>query len=322
MATHPIVRPGLFFTLPPEIRDIIFELAYPRTNPEILFKCDWQGKQDRLYKQDRANYIPASFGECKVSHWMVSKEFFIGAARAYMSAQQWRDRAVSGFLSDGHGLFYQFAQHAHVRMITCIPELSRCRQLTSLTVDLNEYAFEDIRPGLHVWEDVCSDTDFEELEFTERLLALRRAASLKSLQFTAEKAYYANTAAKKQTWQDNVRRYQDYIWAKIKQNGEQYRRPNGEQRTGKQRGLEQPLYWWSRVCFDTNKLLPEDVEDDETEYMTGPLADNDVPETEDELFDMLEQRGPDFVAWVRAKKAPVALTEEWFDAVEEISDQK
>ncbi|KAK6422732.1 hypothetical protein LTR81_004589 [Elasticomyces elasticus] len=314
MATNPIVRPGLFFTLPPEIRDMIFELAYPATRPKIIFKREWQREQDREYKRDRANYVTETFPTPKVSEFMVSKEFFVGAARAYMGAQDWQTDDVRGFVWGHHGIFYKFARYASVNLIGCVTELSDCRRLKSLTVDISVYAFEDMRPGLHVWEDVCSDSDFEGLETTSDLLELRRATSLTSLKITAEHGshYFANTAAKEQMWQDNVRRYQDYLWKNIEE-----KREDCTKRTNRP---EEPLYWWSRVCFDTHDLRPDPkLKVDTKEQITGPLHDSDVPEDEHELLDMVKQRGADVVAWVRAKKANAEPTEEWFEAVEEVA---
>ncbi|KAK5739412.1 hypothetical protein LTR17_005317 [Elasticomyces elasticus] len=312
-------QPCHFFALPVEIQDMIFELAYPMTNAKIVFKCDWQEEQDDLYKKDRTNYVPAAFPDYKVSELMVSKKFFVGAARAYMGAQHWTDDTTSALLGDQCGLFYEYARHISLPDTFLMGDPAKCPRLASIEVELDAYDFDDMRRGLHMWEDICQDSDFEGLETTTQLLRLSRCPSLKSVKFTAARtcSLFANTAVKEQMWQDNVRRYQEYIFKQL----DQHKEPLADTMVQKPGG---PLYMKSRVCFDSKVLLPEgNPLLGSVTAITGSLADSDIPETEHELLEMVKQRGPDFVAWIqRAKTALAVFDGERFDAIEEISDQE
>ncbi|KAK4897541.1 hypothetical protein LTR27_004685 [Elasticomyces elasticus] len=319
MASNEAQPPCHFFALPVEMQDMIFELAYPTTNAKIIFKHEWQEEQDDLYKRDRTSYVPAAFPDYKVSELMVSKKFFVGAARAYMGAQHWTDDTTSALLADQCGLFYEYARHISLPDTWLVGDAANCPRLASLEVELDGYDFDDMRRGLHMWEDICQASDFEGLETTTQLLRLTRVTSLKSVKFTAARtcSLFANTAAKEQMWQDNVRRYQEYICKQL----DQHKEPLAERMIQKLGG---PLYMKSRVCFDSKVLLPEgNPLPGSVTAVTGSLADGDIPETEDELLAMVKQRGPDFVAWIqRAKTALAVFDGDRIDAVEGISDQE
>ncbi|KAK3613507.1 hypothetical protein LTR56_027841 [Elasticomyces elasticus] len=318
MASNETQQPCHFFALPVEIQDMIFELAYPMMNAKIIFKCDWQEEQDDLYKKDRTNYVPAAFPDYKVSEFVVSKKFFVGAARAYIGAQHWTDDTTSTLLADQCGLFHEYARHISLPDTYLVGDAAKCPRLASLDVELDAYDFDDMRRGLHMWEDICQGSDFEGLETTTQLLRLTRVTSLKSLKFTAARtcSLFANTAAKEQMWQDNVGRYQEYICKQL----DQHKEPLADRMNQEPGG---PLYMKSRVCFDSKVLLPEGTPlPGSLSAVTGSLADSDIPETQHELLEMVKQRGPEFVAWIQRAKTALAVLDEKFGADEDISDQE
>ena len=83
-------QPCYFFKLPPALLDMIYELAYTtvRSETTIVFKDQWAEQETERKKSDCAHYKIQAFPYPRVAELLVSKMFFVGAAKVYMNAQR------------------------------------------------------------------------------------------------------------------------------------------------------------------------------------------------------------------------------------------
>lgn len=75
--------------LPQELQDMIFDYAYHRPcQSKIIPRGDWAVNQFRKQRFGATDgYIIKAYPGPKVSDFMVSKRYFVAAARAYVSSQ-------------------------------------------------------------------------------------------------------------------------------------------------------------------------------------------------------------------------------------------
>ena len=72
---------------------MIFELTYPEVdNFKAICKTRWQIREEERWKEKRDAYTVKVFHP-KVSEFLISKEYFFGTARVFVSNQQSDDGA-------------------------------------------------------------------------------------------------------------------------------------------------------------------------------------------------------------------------------------
>ena len=87
------------YDLPQEIRDGIFDLAYPTipSDAQLISKYSWDMQECRNSLEDDS-HRPREF-EYKISEFLVSKRFFVDAARAFARNQTCPSTMIEGILS-------------------------------------------------------------------------------------------------------------------------------------------------------------------------------------------------------------------------------
>lgn len=84
-------RPHLF-DLPQEIQNIIFDLAYPPVEGfKPVIRWHWNIREKGKRKSDGSTYTIQPFPPPKVSQFLVSKRFFLAAAKAFIGNQAFTD---------------------------------------------------------------------------------------------------------------------------------------------------------------------------------------------------------------------------------------
>jgi len=79
----PVQHGRALFGLPQELQDIIFDLAYPRTDcVKYKGRRSWESHERARRRSNRAAYVAKPFPGPKASEWLVNKRFFQSAARA------------------------------------------------------------------------------------------------------------------------------------------------------------------------------------------------------------------------------------------------
>ncbi|KAK5740530.1 hypothetical protein LTR17_004567 [Elasticomyces elasticus] len=257
-----------FFELPAEIRDIIYEFAYHIPKPfdtRIVIKHDWDKVQDIRRNFQGDQYIVLPFPDHKVSSFAVNKSFLLGAATAYISAQRWHISTLFPRNKNSCGLLSEFAT--------------------------------DLDGGRYAWANDLDAMDFEELKLTKYLRELR---DLKVLRFEPGLQSYAREHRQQRTWEKNVQRFEDYLRPFVS------RSKKHPSKSEVEADLGVPLYLGSRVCAHSSAFRPNPPRIEwrrvQVRGVRDGLADEDIPDTEQQLLQLVEAHGAEFMAWVRAKK--------------------
>ncbi|KAK5724647.1 hypothetical protein LTR15_004694 [Elasticomyces elasticus] len=302
-----------FYEIPPEIREMIYAFAFP-TKPagvKITTKRRFDWAQRRKRERDAANHVAHSFPARKVCSFLVCKDFFLGAASAYIRAQEW-DTHDLGLPSVPEALLCCFATNVRLRSY-CLRRLDDIPRVRFLTLNIDENQFFGFKSERHPRDDELDETDFGELKLTRQMSKLR---DNKVLCFLASGCYRSRTVSSdhaKSIWERNVQAYEDYIRPVVSL--PKVRRSNMP-------GLDmmRPLYKGSRVSLNGGALLPplppqSDTRRVQIQEVEDGLADCDIPDSEEQLLHLLKDRGPDLLAWIQAKKdfAPFAFPRYRYD---------
>nr|OQO20015.1 hypothetical protein B0A51_13427 [Rachicladosporium sp. CCFEE 5018] len=178
----------------------------------------------------------------KVNDWLVSKRFFLDAARTWFSAQTFDRRTQGGanlesvlpawgrtaqrsehqafsmtpsvvMLSHETGLFYTYATSVDVPA-AMIPQVLKCRSLKCLRIELRPEDFDlDPRYG---WKDVLTETELKGIRRRTRLNALPACKKLDVYcpEGSGVKWQFEATKHQKEVLQSNVRFLQALVQQK------------------------------------------------------------------------------------------------------------
>ena len=143
-------RPACFrlFDLPPELQDIVFAYAFQKAKKShLVFKRVWAEKEVKSRKKDRAVFVPRPFSQQpKVDQWMVSRQFFLSAARAWMRSLRSGhtlgsnkvEEMHSHFALDRDGLYEDYVVRASYEIFYYILTLQRWPNLQHVTLAVEE----------------------------------------------------------------------------------------------------------------------------------------------------------------------------------------
>ena len=121
--TTDVTRPFRLWDLPQELRDLIFTFEYPeQTGLRIIFKRHFDKEQVDHRKRIGASYSPLEFPSLKVDEWLVSKRYFLAAARAWMDAQSFAytnplDRLYHSLTSTANFIMYHHGLYEELSLI-------------------------------------------------------------------------------------------------------------------------------------------------------------------------------------------------------------
>lgn len=308
--TLPIAnrKPDLL-SLPAELQVTIFEYAYPPA-PELklIGREDWRAKERRHLP------IPSTpFPPRKVEEWMVSKEFFVSAARAFTQNQTFHaghfDACPLSIRELTKGVAYAFLLDLKAPLY-CAHYLKQLPTLKRLTLVVSDSGFRHIE-----WKDPCEDElrceDFVQMPAVAELLKVR---GLQALKLEADSVFLSSN--RKNVFEDNVRRLEAFTSSYVT-------RPK---QALTKHAVATPLYASSNVFFNGSHPptgRPSDLADVATNdcklYSNGfgigvqdsaVLSSNneDIPETFRELQALLKTDGSKVVQWIReAKRRPILL---------------
>lgn len=167
-------KPFRLFDLPQELQDAVFAFAYgePDTSEPVRIKLKWMWEKQEIARRgsERSNYVPKPFPLLQVEQWLVSRRFFMAAARAWMVAHTPSFMAhmpgicitaADQMIFDGFGLYIETVVHTSVdlrghRSDELVSRLARdipaCKHLQQLELVLDEIFFSELTTK-HVCED-------------------------------------------------------------------------------------------------------------------------------------------------------------------------
>ncbi|KAK3648366.1 hypothetical protein LTR56_007483 [Elasticomyces elasticus] len=272
---------------------------------KIIIKRDFDVTQDQNKRHDRAynrvrsaDYVADAFPKHKVVSFMVCKDFFVGAASAYIGAQHWNTDQL-GLPSMPCALLCQFATTVEVRS-HCLRHLHEIPRIRFVTLRIGDQMFSNPKPEKYAWNDDLDETDFGPLKVTRRISRLR---NIKSLSFVPGPCAFSGGPRFEpnvKIWKRNVQALEDYVRPIVTQ-------PKASRSSKPRSEALRSLYKGSRVALNGGILLPplpprtEKRRVQIVEVEDG-LTDRDVPDSEEQLHQLLKNRGPDLMAWIQAKK--------------------
>lgn len=204
---------GLLY-LPQELEDIIFNLAYP-CQPDAIWldHNDWVKKERSKQRADRTCYTTRAFPRTKVHEFLVSKQYFVAAARAWVGNQKidterspafdfvptgMAGGIVSAYVVDMRCSLYNFIG---TRMVYLLP------RLVALEIVVDYWKFESVKPRT-AWDDELTVQDFNEVEAVMKLTYL---SGLRKFKLIPDRCYHADTEAQKERWARNVQAFEDLL---------------------------------------------------------------------------------------------------------------
>lgn len=327
------------FDIPLELREIIFDLAYPAAEGVpavegfgIMSKAHWAENEFRSRMRDDA-HIVRPFPQPKALEFMVSKDFFEAASRAWIGNQWFQ----------GHG------PPAMPRPDGCyIDDTLLCRLARNLiwkgprySLDLHCYAsvknirvivgvesFQTASSSKYSWEEVYDDEDIETTEAYNNTIELYGL-----LTFEASPARIRSRDSAKSEldiWQANVKRFEELVKPHVlrqreTRTNEQSPTPNYRPQVESTRAEAE----WDSQDHISNETTTDEPFDDhptlEDQVMDLTEADltfmskalqfrsknilyaksfqhEDIPDSKEDLFDLVIGDPGGFASWVFAAK--------------------
>ncbi|KAK5701727.1 hypothetical protein LTR97_004545 [Elasticomyces elasticus] len=239
---------------------------------------DWKQRLKR--ERDFANYVAQSFPARKVRSFLVCKDFFLGAASAYIRAQEW-DTHDLGLPSVPEALLCCFATNVRSRS-HCLGRLDDIPRVRNLILNIGENQFFDFKSERHPRGDGLDETDFGELKLTRQMSKLR---DIKVLGFLASGCYRSRRTSADHTksiWERNVQAYEDYIRPVVSQ-------PEVHRSSMPGLDMMRPLYNESQVSLNGSTLLPplppqSDTRRVQIQEVEDGLADYNIPTLKSSYF--------------------------------------
>lgn len=241
-----------FWKMPPELQEMVFELAYGIRSPHALV----QNLSGSLATQswDRKSAARKPFPGSKVQDFLVCKTWFLSAVAAWIKAQRIIppcDASPALFLAIG--LFAEFAREIDLSELTTFGGLQVLRSYRNLRhLNISIMTFDFSARGKFPWLLELEPDDFEKMEIMEPLRTLRGLDECRISRSSYQDSDI-QLAAQKEVWKRNLEALESYANSSVLlPKDKSYVRPNTQVKSG-----PRPLYLGSRVCYGTSRLLPE-----------------------------------------------------------------
>ena len=237
-------------TLPQEVLDMIFGLAYPRqTKLAIVDKRYWQDLNEDS-DDDSLNGVvdrrrPPYPGPL-VDAFMVSKVYFVNAARVFIANQQVvrSSRYFSSFpkMFETPGIVTAYAKEFNVDMYEA-GSLRHCRSLQTVSMKFHVWNFSALKP----WKHHISERQFMDWSLISNILLIR---GVTYLALHIDPHQHANSDVRKEIWSGNMKRLESLIRAHVLQpmRHERQSKPTAD------KSVWIPLYEGSKVSLTSSEL--------------------------------------------------------------------
>lgn len=272
--------------LPQEIQDIIFDYGYSTIEGvESITKTAWNANQHTERRIKGPNYEKLPFPSPKVSEFLVSKSYFLAAAKAYIGNQ------ISLFGWFNNDLITLFLTRTRINL-PMVKRLGRAPNLKHVTVAIFDDDFSVIRP-VFASEAEVSDDDCKALvkDYNVTCLSGLQEFHLETGECSAASFFRgAEFERREAMWEHNVRRLETYIRPIVTA-------PKTQEEDDNPRKAE-ALYPGSKVSLMNNELLVE------TEGSTKELTLQQLPDSADDMMMLLKKDGErvmDLIAKMKAE---------------------
>ncbi|KAK3629436.1 hypothetical protein LTR56_016507 [Elasticomyces elasticus] len=150
-------------TLPQELQDAVFGLAYPSAFVNYITRAEWKAREAKRWRDQRKNYTKRPFPPPLVDNFLISKAFFAAAASSWAANQHFDDGAdfATGKSHVPQGIMASYAKTITIREWSSW-RMSYFTGLRQLTVLMTESMFECVDDIL-VSEDVLTVQHFQKV---------------------------------------------------------------------------------------------------------------------------------------------------------------
>jgi len=254
---HLFFRPRhSLFNLPQEIRDMIFDLAYPPTENFIpIIKSEWDVREKQTRRdQWRSPYALRAYPQSKVCEWLVSKAFFLAEARAFIVNQTFdatNSTALNLLFRGTSSIVPQYVTSIKLRLQTIRYTLGRFPNLKVLTTVVFPIDFEPVETRW-AW---AVDLPGEELRAVVRACEVAEASGILVFHTKAGNCPHATTGVEKAYWEQNVKQLGILIRSILTDPSKRAERQKTTKGCKVAKGGKTPLYRGSKVFL--NNARPE-----------------------------------------------------------------
>ncbi|KAM3414491.1 hypothetical protein BST61_g9652 [Cercospora zeina] len=203
-----------FDNVPQEVLHMICDFAYGYPAAKgIITKARYDSDHGELVKTGKLTSFPPF--RHHVDQYLVSKRFFCSAIEAFVKEQP-LDLTKSRAVGEGHvftnsGAFRLFSRS--VKIICDVAyQLANFSSLRKVEVAIYDCSFDRTTcTPKYPWLQVLKDDDFASVRFVQQLSILRGLDTIACQQHQTYKCRYADTEAKRQLWEDNIKALQKYL---------------------------------------------------------------------------------------------------------------
>lgn len=284
------------FDLPQEIQDMIFDYAYPKVNDlKILYKRTWDFKEKRKRKERGKGYKIQQFPSLKVDEFLVSKRFYLAAAKAFIGNQLWIHPYPYAWESKprDNNIICKFSKTA-VDSLSAAGHIDSLPSLRKITFEVDQYPFETLKTR-YPWEQQLTAADFKEVADHYRFGSL---AKLQEFNFKFGRSYYIRTKDERDTWDSNMRGFEAYVRAYVEEE-------KAKKHDAAIDDTEQVVQIAVETLEDSNVFSQEE----EASTVPGEIKFTrmvlDLPETTEEMMTLLGTDGGKVMDLVRVLKSAV-----------------
>lgn len=248
--------PCHLWRMPQEIIDIIIDMAYGHNSRDgVKTIRAWNEEEIRRKKHGGHEYEMKPF-KPKVDDFIVSKAFFVLAAKAWFGEQTWLDGPTYKSSFFRGRLFYEYGTYIQRPADSRLEAIVSCPRLHTAHIDVSPDHFDELilsdnspasDPKLP-WLDQLGPSDFEKLRITA---AIKKASGLRHFSLRETACYFPKNDDEREMWHTNVKALEQYLRPFVTG---QKKTPEDDYPLDRPR----PLYSGSRVCWETSELLPED----------------------------------------------------------------
>ncbi|KAK5720037.1 hypothetical protein LTR15_007310 [Elasticomyces elasticus] len=202
---------GSLLTLPQELQDAVFGLAYPSASVNYITRAEWKAREAKRWRDQRKNYTKRPFPPPLVDTFLISKAFFAAAASSWAANQHFEDGAdfATGKSHVPQGIMASYAKTITIREWSSW-RMSYFTGLRQLTVLMTESMFECVDDIL-VSEDVLTAQHFQKVFMGHVHFAeLHKLGPLVSIRLQAMPLLTAGITTA-DVWHRNIENFEAYF---------------------------------------------------------------------------------------------------------------
>ncbi|TKA80396.1 hypothetical protein B0A55_01895 [Friedmanniomyces simplex] len=293
--------------LPQELQDIIFELAYrypPAADFEYINGASWERREKARRKASGPSYQTLPFKH-KVDDFIVSKAFFVGAAKQCVPTmsgilQKFFHKDVWG--PTGIVGSYTTTVSGDALQLSDICDLLK---VTLMKQGLKVFNFDDYKTGW-VWRQAITVKEVRELHVCKMTM---RFAELRRVEFCSAQAKEDRSESEVANWQEKIKIVEatsnEALEAKWK-TAQEAQKDSLQGSSG-----PEPLYLGSAVYLEGSRpteAVPSTLHEASSSVSAAPfttsakLQSADIPESVADLEKLLAEKGEAVIEWIQGAK--------------------